>query len=235
MGGLVAGALVFAACSSSTSESAGAAGTGAVDTGAADGTGAWERVNMGFVSAYVLVRSGEVVIVDTGPSGDEQALTDTLTALGVGWGDVSDVILTHRHPDHVGNLGSVVDLAPQAMLSTGAGDVDAIGADLGLRGLADGDTVSGLAVIGTPGHTEGHISLLDGDRGVLLAGDALNGADGGVTGPNPDFTPDLVMANASVQRLAGFDYETILFGHGEPVTADGATLVGQLADGLVGS
>ncbi len=231
MGGLVAGALVFAACSSST----GSGDTGTTDTGSASGTGAWERVNMGFVSAYVLVRSGEVVIVDTGPSGDEQALIDTLDALGVGWGDVSDVILTHRHPDHVGNIGSIVDLAPQALLSTGAGDVDAIGADLGLRGLADGDTVSGLAVIGTPGHTDGHISLLDGDRGVLLAGDALNGADGGVSGPNPEFTPDLVMANASVQRLAGFDYETILFGHGEPVTADGASLVGELATGLASS
>lgn len=251
MGGLVAGALVLVGCSSSgpIADSASQATTGSSDgpetsgpsttTGATTAsstsvagaeTGSWERVDMGFVSAYVLVRAGEAVIVDTGPAGNEAAIAQTLAALGVDWSNVADVVLTHRHPDHVGSLGAIVDLASQATLSTGAADVDAIGRDLGLRGLVDGDVVNGLDVIATPGHTPGHIAILDRVAGVLLAGDALNGADGGVAGPNPQFTPDMATANASVRVLAGYDYETILFGHGEPVTADGSTLVATLAD-----
>ncbi len=187
---------------------------------------------MGFVSAYILVRAGEAVVVDTGPSGNEAALEAVLAELGVGWGDVADVVLTHRHPDHVGSLGAVADLASQATFSTGVGDVDAIGADLGLRGLVDGDVVNGLEVIATPGHTTGHISMLDPVARVLLAGDAINGEGGGVAGPNPQFTPDMQTANASVRRLAGFDYQSILFGHGEPVTADGSALVAVLADSI---
>src|SRR6478609_1604933 len=37
--------------------------------GAAGTTVTWERVNLGFVSAYVLVRRGEAAIVDTGVEG----------------------------------------------------------------------------------------------------------------------------------------------------------------------
>jgi hypothetical protein len=37
-------------------------------------------------------------------------------------------------------------------------------------------------------------------------------------------------ANTSVEILAGFDYDTILFGHGEPVTADGSVQVQALLD-----
>ncbi len=64
-----------------------------------------------------------------------------------------------------------------------------------------------------------------------MAGDALNGANGGVIGANPDFTEDMQLANASVEKLAGFDYEVILFGHGEPLLEDGSSAVSDLAAG----
>jgi hypothetical protein len=40
------------------------------------------------------------------------------------------------------------------------------------------------------------------------------------------------MANASVAKLAGFDYEVALFGHGEPVLSDASSLVAELAESL---
>jgi hypothetical protein len=41
-------------------------------------------------------------------------------------------------------------------------------------------------------------------------------------------------ATASVAKLAGFDYEVALFGHGEPVLEGASGLVTELADSLGG-
>ncbi len=80
----------------------------------------------------------------------------------------------------------------------------------------------------TPGHTAGHISLLDPSASVLVAGDAINGSSGGVVGPNPDFSEDHTQALATVAGLVGYGFETIYFGHGEPVMSGGSALVTQL-------
>jgi glyoxylase-like metal-dependent hydrolase (beta-lactamase superfamily II) len=237
LGATAAAALVLGACGSDTplddvpADDPTAAGPEADATVTEQTTvaGRWQRSDLGFVSAYVLVRAGEAVLVDSGPSGSEGTIAGTLTALGTGWSDVSDVILTHRHGDHIGSLGAVAVAAAQASMWAGIDDVDAVGRDLGLNGVGDRDQIAGLTVIATPGHTAGHISILDPAAGVLVAGDALNGENGGVTGPNPQFTSDMDIANASVAALAGFDYQTIYFGHGEPVLDQGSDLVAELA------
>ena len=64
---------------------------------------AWSRVNLGFVSAYVLVRAGEAAIVDTGVAGSAGAIEASLTGLGLGWAAVGHLILTHHHGDHIGS------------------------------------------------------------------------------------------------------------------------------------
>ncbi len=97
--------------------------------------------------------------------------------------------------------------------------------------MADGDSVFGLDVIATPGHTPGHICLLD-TSGVLVAGDALTGGNGGVDGPNPQFTPDMETATQSVVKLAGLEFDVVYFGHGEPVTAGADQAVAELAESL---
>jgi glyoxylase-like metal-dependent hydrolase (beta-lactamase superfamily II) len=130
------------------------------------------------------------------------------------------VILTHKHPDHVGSLGAVVALAPDAAAYAGAEDIPDIGADPALSPLVDGDDVFGLRVVATPGHTPGHIAVLDPLGGLLVAGDALTVVDGRLTGPNPEFTPDMATAMESVAKLADLDLRTILVGHGDPVTGD---------------
>ena len=50
--------------------------------------GEWARVNLGFVSAYVLVRDGEAALVDTGTSGSAAQVESTLAGLGLGWSDL---------------------------------------------------------------------------------------------------------------------------------------------------
>ena len=188
----------------------------------------WERVSFDFVSAYVLARNNEVAIVDTGVSGSTDRFDGAFDALSVGWDDVDHVILTHLHPDHVGGLGEVLGAAPDAMAYAGEADVAAIDSPRSLGALNDGDEVFGLRIIGTPGHTAGHISVLDPDGSLLVAGDALNEQGGAITGPNPDFTADLELANDSARRMGTLAFDAAVFGHGEPVVGMADQLVADL-------
>ncbi len=74
--------------------------------------------------------------------------------------------------------------------------------------------------------------MLDPIGGVLVAGDALNGADGGIAGANPQFSSDMTAANESVAKLARFDFDVAVFGHGEPVRDNASRLVADLAASL---
>lgn len=192
----------------------------------------FQRVNLGFVSAYVVVRGSEAAIVDTGVSGSEGEIEAALGEVGLGWDQVGHVVLTHRHPDHQGSAPAVLEAASSATGYAGEGDLDSITAPRQLTAVVDGDNVFGLDVVGTPGHTAGHICLLDPVAGVLVAGDALVGAEGGVAAPDPQFSSDHDEALRSVEKLAGLAYEQILFGHGDPVTTGGSGLVADLAAGL---
>ena len=142
------------------------------------------------------------------------------------------MIVTHKHPDHQGSLGAVVALAPQAHLYAGAEDIPAMESVATPTAVGDGEQVFGLEIIKTPGHTAGHISVLDAVAGILVTGDALNGLSGGVSGPDPSFSEDMTAANASVAKLAGFTYEMALFGHGEPVLSGASEQVNELASSL---
>lgn len=200
-------------------------------TGGATSDSDWHRVDLGFVSAYLLYRNGEAALVDTGVEGSQGDIEAALGEISLGWKSVGHLIVTHQHPDHQGSVDAVLS-ASNAPWYAGRGDIDAITASVEGTVVGDGDTVFDLTVIDTPGHTPGHISVLDPAAGILVAGDALNGADGGVAGANPDFSEDMGAANASVSKLAGFDYEVALFGHGEPVLEAASDRVGDLADSL---
>ncbi len=192
---------------------------------------AWERVDLGFVSAYVLVRGGEAAIVDTGVPGSDDDIAIALERLGLDWSAVGHVVLTHQHDDHVGSAAGVLTAATGATGYAGAADIPAIDVPRPLVAVADGDTVFGLRIVATPGHTAGHVAVLDEAGGVLVAGDALNTDGGNVTGPNAAFTADMTTAMASVAKLGALRFETLLVGHGEPITSGAAAKVAALAAG----
>jgi glyoxylase-like metal-dependent hydrolase (beta-lactamase superfamily II) len=191
----------------------------------------FERVDLDFVSAYLLFRGDEAVLVDTGVAGSADAIAMSLTTIGMSWDSVAHVILTHKHPDHIGSLAEVIAQAPQARIYAGVADIPEISPIVVPNPVKQGDEVFGLEVIETPGHTAGHISILDRAAGVLVAGDALNGIGGGVSGPNPSFSENMTVAIDSVRKLAGYTYDIALFGHGEPVLANASQAVSDLAAG----
>lgn len=76
-------------------------------------------------------------------------------------------------------------------------------------------------VLRTPGHTSGHVSLLFGDRGVLITGDAFATLDVLTRDRGPRLLPDALngdpaQTRTSLDVLAGADAGTVLPGHGDP-------------------
>ncbi len=203
----------------------------ATDSGAVPEAVAWERVDLGFVSAYVLVRGGEAAVVDTGVTGSDDDIAAALERLGLDWGAVGHVVLTHQHADHAGSASAVLAAASSATGYAGAADIPGIDAPRSLVALADGDAVFGLQIVATPGHTAGHIAVLDPIGGILVAGDALNTSDGNVTGPNASFSADMTTAMASVAKLGALSFETLLVGHGDPILSGASAMVAELAAG----
>jgi glyoxylase-like metal-dependent hydrolase (beta-lactamase superfamily II) len=189
---------------------------------------AWHRVNLGFVSAYLLERGGEVAVVDTGVAGSETAIGDGLAAIGLGWDAVGHVILTHKHPDHAGSASAVLDAAPLATGYAGAADLPAITASRPLTAVDDGEHIFDLRIIATPGHTAGHIAVLDEAGGVLVAGDAMGTEAGAVIPPGAQYTEDMDTAMASIAKVAALGFGTLLVGHGDPIEGDANTLVAAL-------
>ena len=191
------------------------------------------RVVLGSVSAYVLVRGSEAAIVDTGNGGSAGEIEQALSEVGLTWGSVGTVILTHRHSDHIGSLSEMRPLASEAVYGAGQGDVSQIGGGRDLVPFADGQEVFGSTIVAVPGHTEGSIAVWDELTRVLIAGDALNGGgDLGVLGANPAFTPDMSTANVSAAKLAALKPDSIYFGHGEPLLEGAEQALDELVANL---
>jgi len=188
----------------------------------------WERVNLGFVSAYLLVRAGEATVVDTGVAGSGPAILEALQGVGLGWGAVAHVVLTHHHSDHQGSLPELLEAAPAAVAYAGAEDVRSITSPRAVVAVGDGDEVFGLRIVATPGHTAGSISVHDPVAGILVAGDALRTDGGRPALPNEQFTVDMGEARRSISKLGGLAFETLLVGHGDPIDTGAAALVAQL-------
>lgn len=102
------------------------------------------------------------------------------------------------------------------------------------RGLRGGDEVAGFEVVETPGHSDGHVSFWRESDGTLVLGDVLVNMDllttrPGLHEPPGVFTSDRKRNRASARRVAALEPDTVLFGHGPPLS-DGDRFVEFVAD-----
>ncbi len=196
-----------------------------------DQTLRWERANLGFVSAYVLARGNSAAIVDTGVPGSAAAIGESLTALGLNYSNVDHVILTHHHGDHAGSIGEVLAEAVNATAHAGEADLANI-LTTGISGLVGGEDIFGFEVLATPGHTAGHMAVIDHAAGLLVAGDAIFTEGGAAAEGPPSFFADVPQSRDSIRSLAQLSFNTMLVGHGEPIETNADTAVAALAASL---
>ena len=190
-------------------------------------------------NVYLVEDGKNLILIDTGLPRSHKKIISYIEALGRKPTDVSMIVLTHLHIDHVGSAKKMKELtnakvavhefdadyvagkkAPpkpkNLMFKTLSSFVKAepVGVDLVLK---DNDKVGRFIVIHTPGHSEGSISLLDAERKVMFAGDAVRFMNGKIAGPPEQFMLDTAKAKDSIGKISTFDFDIMLSGHGQPL------------------
>lgn len=133
--------------------------------------------------------------------------------------DVTAILLTHAHVDHVAGLAEArakLGNPPLVAHAEIAGEIDE---EIEIT-LADGDKLDagGLEVeaLFTPGHAAGHLAFLIDGTDIFTADVLFKGTVGGTMAPGASGFEDL---QASVMRLMELPPETVVHpGHKEPTT-----------------
>jgi len=168
------------------------------------------------VSTCSLVRDGEgVIVIDPGLSPSQAAILEPLAALGLSPLEVTDVVISHHHPDHTLNVA----LFPRARVHDHwaiydfAGrwdDVDSEGREL----------APSVRLIRTRGHSAEDISTVVGTPDGVVVFTHLWWTD---AKPVEDpYAPDPALLHASRARVLAFA-DWIVPGHGAPFRPSEAT------------
>jgi glyoxylase-like metal-dependent hydrolase (beta-lactamase superfamily II) len=169
------------------------------------------------VRAFIVRGGDRVILVDTGMQADGADLDAGLVAADVDWSDVSDIVLTHHHPDHIGALAHAMTRAPNAAVWSG----DEVPQT---TQVGDGDRVGALRVLATPGHTPGHICLVDDDTGDVFVGDCVGTFGSDLARPPAMFTADHAELDRSLHRLLELGGRRMYFSHGDEIDDPWAAL-----------
>ena len=159
------------------------------------------------MSTVSMVRDGPaIIVIDPGMVRDRSQILDRLAALEVDPNQVTDVVLSHHHPDHTLNAA----LFPNARVH----DHWAIyQRDQSISRPADGVLITpSVRLIATPGHTPQDITTLAGTaEGVV----AFTHAWWYSAGPKQDPYADMDLLHASRARVLAVA-SRIVPGHGAP-------------------
>jgi glyoxylase-like metal-dependent hydrolase (beta-lactamase superfamily II) len=160
----------------------------------------------GVVSTCTLVRDGDhVIVVDPGFAASVSAIFEPLAALGVGPQDVTEVVLSHHHPDHTLHAGHFPNAAVH--------DHWAI-----YRGTAwedsdcHGRVISPSVVLArTPGHTAEDLATVIGTPdGIVVCSHSWFHEGSAVEDEAPEDRDALMASRAAILEIA----DTIIPGHG---------------------
>ena len=196
-----------------------------------------------FVNAYLVTEDDGLTLIDTALPRSAKQILAAAEEQGA---PIRRIVLTHAHGDHVGSLDELAGqldgvevviskreerlLRKDRSLDPGEPQEKLRGSYPGrearpTRTVSAGEAIGSLEVVASPGHTPGHISLLDRRDGTLFTGDAYSSL-GGVAVPakmNPRF-PLVWMATwhrptalESARALRRLEPQRLAPGHGRVV------------------
>jgi glyoxylase-like metal-dependent hydrolase (beta-lactamase superfamily II) len=166
-------------------------------------------------STVVLIRDqGAVIVVDPGMVAGRRAILDPLARLGVDPAAVTDVVLSHHHPDHTLNAALFERARVHDFWAVYEGDT-------WTDRPADGFALSpSVRLMATPGHTAQDITTLAATDGGLVACTHLWWSR---QGPQADpLAEDQELLERSRARLLALAPSLIVPGHGAPFPSPAA-------------
>jgi glyoxylase-like metal-dependent hydrolase (beta-lactamase superfamily II) len=158
-------------------------------------------------------------LFDAGFADTTDPLFDGVEATGA---DPERLVLTHGDPDHVGGFDAAVERYGLETHVPEQSDLDV--AHEPDHRYGDGDRIGGFEAVYVPGHSRDHHALVDEERGVLVAGDAVSGADlrgfpeGYLLPHAAVYAEDLKEAELRLDRLLEYEFDAALVYHGASVT-----------------
>ena len=168
-----------------------------------------------------IVGTGPTIVID--PAVDDAAYLDEVCRVA---GPVSEVLVTHRHPDHVG--GAVALSERTGAVVRAFGEDDAGGARV--SPIGEGEVLSAggasLRALHLPGHAPDHLGFLLENAASLFAGDVILGEGTAVIVP-----PEGHMRTYldSLERLLDLHIDRIYPGHFRPLDGGRVVVEGYLA------
>jgi len=208
--------------------------------------------NFAHSNVYLVIDGKEMLVIDTGTSGNAKKIVAYIQKIGRQASEVSTIILTHYHMDHVGSAKELKDIT-KANVAAHLEDADFVAGkksfpkpkNILFRAvssfikptpvevdvvLKDGDRIGNLTVISVPGHSPGSIALFDEQRKILFAGDTLRFDGGKVTGAPKQFTWDTAKEKKSIEKMSKLDFDIMLPGHGELLKANASKAVKEFLE-----
>lgn len=157
---------------------------------------------------------GSAVLIDAGGP-----VAPLLEVLRRGQFELTHVLLTHHHFDHVAELDQVLEAHPGTPVLIHALERDQVPAATGTIEAGEPVETGGLRIIPlhTPGHTAGMLSLLVNDTDVFTGDTLFRGSVGGVRAPGHTTYADL--RSSIMDTLLKLPPSTTIHpGHTDPTT-----------------
>ena len=156
-----------------------------------------------------IVNPGNATVID--PAMEDEEYFDAILEAA---GEVERILVTHRHPDHVGGIARLVELTGAPVRAWGTDLAGGVAVDP----IADGETIIAGAVeltaLHTPGHASDHLCFFMDDAATLFSGDNILGEGTAVIAP-PD--GDMGAFLAGLRRLDELRIHRIFPGHFRPL------------------
>jgi len=186
------------------------------------------------MESWFLDCSEGVILIDGGMTPQHvENIENELKSINKNWSDVVDILVTHKHGDHINNLPKLVDLT-NAPVKSHKLEAPLIKSAVGVEveGLEDHTVLNycgGIELIHVPGHSEGNCCYYLKEHKAMIAGDTIFGDENCNLSPPPErYCLDVDQAKDEIKKLMDYDFDVLIYTHGKDIMDNAKAKVKEL-------